>query len=146
MQFSFTKYPIFLAAGLLGLAIATLAADSTDQWNAPPRAARKKNPIASDEKSIAAGKDLYITFCLPCHGPTGKGDGPAAKALEKSPGNLSNSKMWDQTDGALFWKLTEGRSPMPSFDKTLTEEQRWQVVNYIRTLAPRPKSDTKPAG
>jgi mono/diheme cytochrome c family protein len=44
--------------------------------------------------------------------------------------------MWQQTDGAIFWKLTEGKSPMPSWGESYSEEQRWQVINYVRTLAP----------
>lgn len=109
-----------------------------EEWKAPARAARKKNPIPADEQSVAAGKIVYAKECLSCHGTTGKGDGPASKALEKNPGDLSKASMWEQTDGALFWKLTEGRKPMPSFEKNLSEEQRWQVINYTRTLAPKP--------
>ena len=78
--------------------------------------------------------------CLPCHGPAGKGDGPVAGTLERNgvpvrPGNLSDPKMRDQTDGALFWKISEGRSPMPTFQEALPEAQRWDIVNYVRTLA-----------
>ncbi len=104
---------------------------------ARPRRA-EKNPVPADENSLAAGKAVYAKECLSCHGNAGKGDGPAAKDLEKNPGDLSKASMWDQTDGALFWKLTEGKKPMPSFEKNLSEEQRWQVINYIRTLAPKP--------
>ena len=114
------------------------AAANDEPWKAPARASRKQNPIAADEKSIATGKAMYAQNCLSCHGATGKGDGPAAKDLEKNPGNLANPALWDQTDGALFWKLTEGRKPMPSFDKTLSENDRWNVINYVRTLAPKP--------
>ena len=58
--------------------------------------------------------------------------------LKRSPGNLADPKMWEQTDGALFWKITEGKALMPNF-KVWTEEQRWQVILYLRTLAPKPK-------
>jgi len=113
-------------------------AGSNNEWKAPERAARRKNPIPSDANSIAVGKVVYAKECFSCHGATGKGDGPAAAALEKSPGNLSDPKMWEQTDGALFWKITTGRKPMASYENLLTEEQRWHVINYTRTLAPRP--------
>jgi mono/diheme cytochrome c family protein len=69
----------------------------------------------------------------------GKGNGPAAIALEPRPADLSMPMMWEHSDGALFWKITAGRRPMPSFEKRLTGDQRWQVVNYIRTLAARPE-------
>src|SRR5207249_6948942 len=109
-----------------------------------------------DAKSLALGKGLFVAGCLPCHGPAGKGDGPAAATLERNgtpvrPGNLSDPKMWQQTDGALFWKLTEGKSPMPSWGETLSEEQRWTIINYVRTLSSKTdkpqetaKTETKP--
>jgi len=129
----------------LGLTIAS-AQDAlkvtTSAWIAPARAARKENPIPANEKTIAVGRELFVAACLPCHGPAGKGDGPAASTLERNgvkirPGNLSDSQMWQQTDGEIFWKLTEGNSPMPSWSQTLSEEQRWSVISYIRTLAPK---------
>lgn len=114
---------------------------TVDEWVTPSRAARKKNPIPVNEKTIAKGKELYISACLPCHGSTGKGDGPAAISLERNgtkipPGNLSDPKMRKQSDGTIFWKISEGNSPMPSFAEALMEDQRWQIVNYVRTLAP----------
>jgi mono/diheme cytochrome c family protein len=114
------------------------SADKSEQWTAPSRASQRKNPVSPDANSVAAGKTVYIKECLSCHGSTGKGDGSAAKDLTKSPGDLSNPKMWEQTDGALFWKITTGKSPMATYEKLLTEQQRWNVVNYTRTLAPRP--------
>jgi mono/diheme cytochrome c family protein len=109
----------------------------------PARAARKPNPVTADAKSIDRGKQLYMMGCLPCHGPAGKGDGPVAGTLERNgvsvrPGNLADPKLWQESDGALFWKITEGNSPMPSWGQALTEEQRWDLVNYVRTLAPKP--------
>lgn len=138
------------AVALMGLAGAlwfspALRAATEEPWKAPSRAARKQNPVASDDASIAAGKALYAANCLSCHGNQGTGNGPAAKDLEKSPGDLSKPALWEQTDGALFWKLTEGRTPMPTFEKTLSETERWQTINYIRTLAPKPASSSQPA-
>ena len=128
-----------LVAGGLVIA-AALAQDSkagAQEWVAPARAAKKKNPIEVNEASLAKGKVLYVKECLSCHGPTGKGDGPAVKDLEKKPGDLSAKKVLDQSDGAVFWKLTEGLKPMPSYEKTFSEEDRWNVINYMRTLAPK---------
>jgi mono/diheme cytochrome c family protein len=143
------------AAGVLGPAgLMVLEAGPADSspaapWVVPARAVRKENPLAADSKSQAAGRELFIAACLPCHGPSGKGDGPAAAALERDgkpvrPGNLSDSKMRQETDGALFWKISEGRSPMPVFQEALTEEQRWQIVTYVRTLAPPSGTDKSP--
>ncbi len=50
----------------------------------------------------------------------------------------------EMPEGEIFWKISEGRRPMPSFKKQLTEEQRWQLVNYLRTLAPKPAAAPKP--
>lgn len=116
-----------------------------DEWKAPPLAARKANLVPSDEKTIGLGKTLYAAGCLACHGEKGKGDGPAAPALERDgkrilPGNLSDPKMWQHTDGELFWKISEGKTPMPAFAEAFLEEQRWQIVNYIRTLALKPST------
>ncbi len=102
------------------------------------RASRRANPVPADAAAIAAGKALYTQHCFSCHGVAGRGDGPAAKDLERSPGDLSKPAMWDQTDGALFWKLTEGKKPMPTFATLTTETQRWQIIDYVRTLAPKP--------
>ena len=118
-----------------------------DEWKAPPLAARKTNPAPADEKTIGLGKTFFTVGCVACHGEKGKGDGPAALALERDgqkivPGNLSDPMMWQHTDGELFWKLSEGKSPMPSFAEAFSDEQRWQIVNYIRTLASKPSSQT----
>lgn len=128
-----------LAAGITGFgpAFAAEPAKVADApWIAPVRAAAKPNPIASNPGGVAQGKQWFELGCLPCHGPSGRGDGPAAPSLERKPGDLSAARMWEQTDGALFWKITEGRTPMPTFQEVFSEEQRWQIVNYVRTLAP----------
>jgi mono/diheme cytochrome c family protein len=106
-----------------------------DEWKAPARAARKKNPIPVDEKSLAAGRAVYGAQCASCHGPAGLGDGPAAKDLNPRPRNLSDAAIQGQTDGSMFWKITEGRKPMPTFEKLIGENDRWSVINYVRTFA-----------
>ena len=96
----------------------------------------------ADAQSLSKGKELYTAGCMPCHGPAGKGDGSAAALLERNgapirPGNLSDPKLWQQSDGTLFWKISEGKTPMPAFQEAFSEEQRWQIVTYVRTLAPK---------
>ena len=135
---SFAIFVVIL--GLAAICCAHFLADEKqeEEWKAPPRAARKKNPIPADDKSKAAGKNVYIAQCLSCHGNSGKGDGPASKDLNPKPHDLNEPKVAAQTDGALFWKLTEGRKPMPSFEKLITEDERWHVINYIRTFSAAP--------
>lgn len=103
-------------------------------WTAPAAASKVTNPVASNAQSVATGKALYVKNCNDCHGKKGKGDGPKSGDLDKSPKDFTKEAFQKQTDGSLFWKMTEGRKPMPSFKKDLTAEQRWQVINYVRTL------------
>ena len=130
--------------------VLTFGQDTVQKWMAPARAAAKKNPVVANETSIALGKKIYERQCLACHGPKGTGDGPVAAHLEKRPGNLSNPKLSEQSDGALFWKVNEGHKPMPTFKHIMSDEERWPVINYIRTLAPQPvnsdetKRESKP--
>ena len=130
--FAGTVIAVTSAAALL------YAADAPAEWSAPARAARKKNPIPMNDASIAAGKAVYTKECLSCHGDGGKGDGKAAKDCNPKPNDLTMPKVWEQSDGAIFWKITEGKKPMPTFDKLLSEDQRWQVINYMHSsFAPK---------
>lgn len=131
---------VVLLLALPGSFVAAAASAPPSEWKAPARAAKKKNPIPADAASIALGKKLYAKECASCHGAKGLGDGPSAKDLERPAGNLADPKMWKQTDGELYWKTTEGNKPMPNFGQLLSDEQRWHIVNYLRTLAAKPPS------
>ena len=116
------------------------AAPST--WKVSPlKAAKAKNPVPAEGRAASAqeGRVLYDKECASCHGKAGKGDGPAAAQLTKPATDLTAPDMGKQSEGELFVKLTMGRRPMPSYERTLTEEQRWQVVNFLRVLAPEIK-------
>ena len=126
-----------LLAALFALSTAAPGQTSVEPWKAPARAARKKNPVPADAASIVRGKLLYRPNCEGCHGTAGRGDGPVAKDLERAPGDLASPTVAAQSDGELFWKISEGRKPMPGFDEPLTEEERWHIVNYTRTLSSR---------
>jgi len=131
---------------LLALFVCALATADEREWKAPLREARRRNPVTANEQSLDAGKRAYTKECLSCHGKTGKGDGPGAADLKLPPSDLSDSSLWTQSDGELFWKITEGRKPMPTFAKLLSDDQRWHVVNYIRTLAPKPATQASTDG
>lgn len=103
-------------------------------WPAPAAAIAVKNPVKSDALSIKDGKELYIKNCKSCHGDAGKGDGTKAGNLDISCGDLTAAGCAKITDGELFWKMTEGRKPMPTFAKKLSDNERWSVINYLRTL------------
>lgn len=137
-----TGYSVFKVKNMI-LIVAftafTLACSSSfaqqKPWASPKEAQVIKNPFAGNSSTLAEGKKLYVTNCAPCHGEKGRGDGPAAQALVPKPADHSSALVQSETDGSLFWKLTQGRNPMPAYGKILTEQQRWELVNYIRTLS-----------
>ena len=105
------------------------------EWIAPTEANKIKNPMVGNTAATLEGKKLFAAMCEICHGKKGKGDGLAGINLKPRPTNLLSSAVQQQTDGAIYWKITEGRSPMASYKTALNEEQRWQLVNYIRELS-----------
>ena len=107
----------------------------SEKWLTPGPSAAKKNPIASTPNSIAAGQKIYLKTCMMCHGKTGDADGPAVIELNIHPAKLSDPQVGTQTDGSLFWKITTGKKPMPAYGKRLSETDRWNLVNYVRTLS-----------
>jgi mono/diheme cytochrome c family protein len=125
---------------LLGLPLiagSTEQPGSTEKWFAPVAQAQIKNPVAANEFSLAGGQKIYLRRCIGCHGKTGNGDGPDAVDLGIHPAKLSNPEMREETDGALFWKITVGKKPMPNYGTRLSPTDRWNVINYLRTLAGR---------
>ena len=122
------------------------AADDDKPWVAPEAARQVKNPIPVNPQSLAAGEQLYHENCAPCHGETGKGDGDTGKIIKKKPANFTDEKlMSEETDGSLFWKMGEGRGPMPSWKDELSDKERWQLVIYIRKLGKDAAGASSPA-
>jgi len=113
---------------------ATAADSLAEKWLSPAPGTAKKNPVASSQNSIAAGQKIYSKTCVMCHGKSGDADGPAVIELNIHPAKLSDPELNTESDGALFWKITTGRKPMPAYGKRLSETDRWNLVNYIRTL------------
>src|SRR6266481_4433508 len=111
-------------------------ADSTSgKWLSPAPSAAKKNPIAPTQDSMAAGQKIYSKTCMMCHGKSGDADGPAVIELNIHPAKLSDPHlMGTESDGSLFWKISTGKKPMPAYGKRLSETDRWNLVNYVRTL------------
>ncbi|HEY6120441.1 MAG TPA: cytochrome c, partial [Pyrinomonadaceae bacterium] len=112
---------------------------SKNTWNIPADADKTKNPVATTEESVARGKDLYLTRkgnCVFCHGESGAGNQENLPKLRRKPADISNKeRMSKLTDGELFWKISLGITGiMPGREKQMTEQERWDVVNYIRTL------------
>ena len=114
---------------------------SKNTWELPEDADKTKNPIASSPESIEKGKALFLERtkgnCIFCHGETGSGNEANLPRLHRKPADLSNKeRMTAMTDGEVFWKITKGITGiMPAGERRMNEEERWHVVNYVRTLA-----------
>src|SRR5262245_25234677 len=130
--------PCVLAVLTLAYSGLTAQADSvSEKWVSPAPNAAQKNPIASTQESIGAGQKIYSKTCAMCHGKTGDADGPAVIELNIHPAKLSDPKIATESDGSLFWKITTGKKPMPAYGKRISETDRWNLVNYVRTLSKR---------
>jgi mono/diheme cytochrome c family protein len=94
------------------------------------------NPVPADSASVARGAELFHINCTQCHGVDGKGNGPIAAFLQnKKPADLTGPIVQSLSDGAIFMVITDGRpGAMPALNENLTVRERWDVVNYIRTL------------
>ncbi|MEJ7589399.1 MAG: c-type cytochrome [Ferruginibacter sp.] len=110
-----------------------------EKWNAPEEAAKLTSPLQHTGLAGQKGKALYNLYCLSCHGETGYGDGAAGTGLAERPANFHSKSIQSQANGSLFWKLSNGRKEMPAFKEALSEEQRWQLVAYIRQVADMPE-------
>ena len=125
-----------IAAVALCLLTVSRAEDSAgpSKWVAPAAQAQKTNPIAANAASIDAGRKIYMQRCAKCHGEKGEGDGPDAKELNLHPAKFTASSVHDESDGALYWKISVGKKGMPDFAKRLSPNDRWNVINFVRTL------------
>jgi len=129
---AFGKSLTAVAAAAALVAVTGLGlAQAQGPWAAPADAKKMKNPV----KGVGNAKKSVETNCGSCHGAGGKGDGPAAAALPPpKPANWTVDAVQKQTDGEIFWKISNGRGAMPPW-KHLPEKERWELVNYIRSLA-----------
>jgi mono/diheme cytochrome c family protein len=101
-----------------------------------PNMGAPTNPVSADDISINRGKELFQINCAVCHGEQGKGDGPVASFLQKTkPADLTSPAVQVISDGAIFMVITNGMpGTMPALNENLTVRERWDVVNYLRTL------------
>ena len=140
-------FVIVLAA--IAIAIAYAALRQRDwSWPVPEEAKQLKNPVQPSARALEAARGVYLDKCAQCHGDTGKGDGRDAARHDPRPADFTDiDRMRGITDGELFYKISEGKKPMPVFKTRLTEEQRWELVLLIHSfIAPRaPESSNKNA-
>ena len=103
-------------------------------WTVPANFKSMKNPVAMSDASTAAGQALYVKTCAACHGKTGLGDGPKAKSLKTMPNNFTKADYQNQTDGEQFYKTKTGRGDMTKYEGKLSDDDIWNLVNYMRTF------------
>ncbi|HTW23682.1 MAG TPA: cytochrome c [Candidatus Baltobacteraceae bacterium] len=122
-----------------------LTAYAVVQWNIRAKERNVKNPVPPSAEAIAEGSQIYQQHCQSCHGAKGDGKGEKAAELSTAPGDFTDArKMSGLTDGEIFAEVTKGHHPMPEFGDKLTVEERWDVVDYVRTFAAKPSS-SRPA-
>ena len=122
---------VTVVAATLVLTGAVATAWAQGEWKAPASEAAKKNPAKGTSDKA---KQIVQTQCQPCHGPGGKGDGPAAVALNPKPADWTSDRVQKEPDGELFWKISNGRGAMPPWKDAIPEKERWEIINYLRTL------------
>lgn len=127
----------FMIIGIIAIGALSFTLAIQDEWVVPAKYKTMKNPTdAKDSENMAIGKSLYAKQCSSCHGKKGWGDGSKAKEMKGDLGDFSSNTTQKATDGELYYKITTGRNDMPAFDKKIaSEDDRWLVVNYMRTLA-----------
>ena len=124
--------------GLIMMSLAffmIVGAQTVQQWVVPAKNAGMKNPVTASKENLANGKDLYAKHCKSCHGVTGLGDGAKAASLDVPCGDFTAAKFQGETDGSIYYKITEGRGKMPSFKKNIPDDNdRWMIAHYLRTF------------
>jgi len=126
---------------MFALVLAACGGGESDEGSAvPSEYASMTNPFAGQADAVAAGKDIFNTNCVSCHGADAKGDGPAGTSLTPPPADLLEPAAND-SDGEIFWRIALGNqipdmqgSAMVSWKDQLSETQIWQVVTYLRSL------------
>lgn len=131
---------LFLAALFLAIPFYRMAGSHGPVgWKAPAKERKMKNPVPNIPESRSRGQKTYEDKCASCHGLKGDGRGEMGKGMNPEPTDFTDRHMMrEMTDGEIYWKLTTGRGAMPSYEKELTEKERWDLVNYIRSFA-KPK-------
>jgi putative copper export protein/mono/diheme cytochrome c family protein len=125
---------LMACGGTLGLSVVLVDAYPTTYM---------KNPLPPESEVVMRGAALFQTHCRMCHGPDGRGDGPAAAGLNPKPADLTSAHVDDHTDGDIFWWLNYGiaGTAMPAFKGTLSDIERWELIRFIRSLRhPLPKT------
>jgi mono/diheme cytochrome c family protein len=125
-----------IAILLVFLLCMTFTRSYSQIWEVPADQKAVKNPSLLNNANVKAGKDLYMINCKSCHGDPGKNNG---LPLIPPPPDVTSEKMQANTDADIFYKINTGRVAMPAFENTLTPEQRWKIINFVKSFDPANK-------
>lgn len=112
-----------------------------EEWNVPSSAKQKQNPYDPTTKNISSGKKIFNINCKSCHGDPGMGN--MLPLQPKAPTDLGSQAFLMQRDGEIFFKVNQGKGAMPTFEKTLSSEEKWMVITYLRSMDENKKATEK---
>jgi mono/diheme cytochrome c family protein len=101
--------------------------------------ASRKNPVAASAASVARGGALFAIYCTPCHGAGGKGDGPVTPRFIPPP-DLTSPQVQGRPDGHMAYYIGYGGAIMPAYGEAISVTERWDLVNFVRSLAKKQSS------
>lgn len=108
--------------------------DQARYQNAPAEVDAIKNPLPNDPRLVVAGEYLFLNRCVQCHNPSGVGYGTVGQYLVPHPPDLASPLVQHISNGAMFWHITMGQGKMPGFRHWTTPQERWCLVEYVRSL------------
>ena len=127
---------LLILAIVIAAILFSLLHTASRSWPVPEEARQLKNPLQPTDAALQSARDIYADKCAHCHGDAGRGDGRDANRYDPAPTNFTDTKLMNAaTDGELFYKISEGRKPMPVFKTKLSESQRWELVLLLRSMA-----------
>lgn len=134
-KMKFLTYPlVVLFTGMFLMAFVS-PQEVIENWDIPAKYKEMKNPHAGDASLERVGKMLYAKHCKSCHGNVGLGDGAKAASMEAKMTPFNDAKFQAQSDGVIYYQSIIGQGEMPNYEKKIPEEEdRWALINYIRTL------------
>src|SRR2546423_1127012 len=133
---------LLILAAVAGVIVYSAVHKSPRSWPVPEEAKQLNNPLQATGPALKSAREVYTDKCAHCHGDEGRGDGRDADKYDPAPTDFTDTKrMNEATDGELFYKISEGKKPMPVFKNKLSEDQRWELVLFLRSLAKPAKAN-----
>lgn len=127
---------LLIIGGLTLMSMTLIKNTQEKPWVVPPKYEKMENPQSNTKDDDQIGRVLYTKHCKSCHGTKGLGDGTKAESIDTKVPDFTNDSFKKEADGSLYYKTVFGRDDMPGFEKKIpAEEDRWLIVNYIKTLA-----------